>query len=86
MTLKPLDLVQTPKGRWAMVTEVNNDGSASIDFLKGQPRTGERNAWWRAGDGLILMDSIPSLLANACAHPFGSNTKQGDRDFPLERS
>lgn len=81
--MKALDIVRTPKGGIAIVTEVGDRGDASITFLKGSNRTFEKNAWWGATEGLVIIDSIPRLLANAMAHPFGSSKQQGDRDFPV---
>ncbi len=56
-----------------MVTETNGGGSsASIAFLGGGNPTGERNAWWHEGEGLLVIDSLPRLLAKEMAHPFGT--------------
>lgn len=86
MKLKPLDIVQTPKGAIALVVEVAGDGCASINYLAGSARTGEHNAWWCSGDGLVVLDSLPHLLAKAMAHPFGSNGQQADWFFPVGRA
>jgi len=77
--IKPLDIVRTPLGGIAMVTEYGSSG-ASIDYLGGGNPTGEKSAWWH-GEDLTVLDSIPRLLANAMAHPFGQNKKQGDVFF-----
>ena len=79
---KPLDIVRTPKGALAMVTEVGEDGQSAIDYLGGYDiaATSEKNAWWAESE-LTVLDSIPRLLANAMAHPFGANKHQGDRFF-----
>lgn len=69
--MKALDFVRTPSGGIGMVTETNNSGTmASINFI-GKNSHGEKNAWWREGDGLIVIDSLPRLLSEATAHPFG---------------
>ena len=81
--MKPLDIIRTPGGGLAVVTEVCSDGSASIEFLHGCNPADEKNAWWGDRDLLVVLDSIPRLLANAMAHPFGTNTKQGNRFFPI---
>lgn len=82
MNLRPLDIVMTPGGGVAIVTEVCVDGSASIDYLRNCNPGGEKSAWWHPSnqERLIRVDSITRLLANAMAHPFGQNTRQGDRD------
>jgi hypothetical protein len=78
--IKALDIVNTPLGAIALVTEAG-DGQCSITFLAETKRTGEKNAWWDE-DELTWVDSIPRLLANAMAHPFGTNKRQGDENFP----
>jgi hypothetical protein len=71
--MKPLDFVKTPKGNIALVTETNNGGKmASIAFIGGGNPSGEHNAWWRECDGLIVIDSLPRILALNTAHPFGT--------------
>jgi hypothetical protein len=80
--MKALDFVRTPKGGLAVISEVGEDGQASITYLKDCNPGREHNAWWSARQ-LTVIDSIPSLLANMAAHPFGRNTNQGDRDFPI---
>lgn len=91
--MKPLDIVLTPNGFIAMVTEVGTRETrqgiiwvASINYLKGQPNAGQqKSAWWDEGDGLVVLDSLPNLLASALHHPFGSNKDQGDRFFPINK-
>ena len=69
--MKALDIVKTPKGGIAFITETNDNGEqASIQFI-GELNIGEEhNAWWRKSD-LIVIDNIPKMLAMATAHPFG---------------
>ncbi len=68
--MKPLDFVRTPKGGIALVRETNNGGrSAAIEFVDGNPHR-ERCAWWDAHE-LTVTSSLPLLLANGLAHPFG---------------
>lgn len=84
MLPKPLDFVRTPKGAIALVTETNDEGrSASIRFLGGGSPTGEKSAWWEDGDGLVVIDSLPRLLADATAHPFGRGRYDVAYFFPL---
>ncbi len=81
--MKPLDIVKTPSGDMGVIQEVNPDGSAAIRYFKGC-NNHDKCAWWHLGEGLVVLDSLPSLLADAMAHPFGSNTRQGDRFFPQD--
>jgi hypothetical protein len=70
---RALDIVRTPGGGVAIVTETNDNGvMASLEYFGGLNPKGEYNAWWRDGDGLIVIDSLPHLLARTMAHPFGS--------------
>lgn len=63
--MKALDIVKTPKGGIAFITETARSGSlASIDFIGGLNPKDERNAWWNK-DELEVIDSIPKLLAIA---------------------
>lgn len=69
--MKALDIVKTPKGGIAVITETNDNGeTASIQFIGDLNPGNEYNAWWRKSD-LIVIDSIPKMLAMATAHPFG---------------
>lgn len=82
--MKPLDFVRTPKGAIAIVTETNRNGAdAAITFLEGCGGTGEKNAWWHASEGLVLIDSMPRLLARCMAHPFGEGKADVDGAFPI---
>lgn len=81
--MKALDFVKTPGGAIALVTEVNPDGTASITYLGGGNPSNEKNAWWRPDEGLVVVESLPRLLANAVPHPFGQNKYQGNFLFPL---
>ncbi len=69
--MKALDIVRTPKGGIAFITETNDNGKkASITYI-GDLNTGmERSAWWSVSE-LTVIDSIPKMLARATAHPFG---------------
>lgn len=69
--MKALDIVRTPKGSIGFITETNEEGnSASIDFIGDLKDSADRNSWWSSGE-LEVIDSIPRLLAEATAHPFG---------------
>lgn len=84
--IQPLDFVRTPKGAIAMVTEVGERGDASIKYLGGGNPTGEKNAWWHPKDGLVIVDSLPHLLAGCTPHPLGSAAMtQADEFFPIAR-
>ena len=89
---KPLDIVRTPGKGIAIVQEVSaiegglNGFQVSIEFFRGCNPAKERDAWWEDKNGeLILIDSLPRIISNMIAHPFGSSTKQGDKFFSLER-
>lgn len=80
--MKALDIVKTPKGGIAIITETNKGGKdASIDYIKGC-ESGERNAWWDECE-LTVIDSIPRLLAAGMAHPFGDGKKDVVELFPV---
>lgn len=73
--MKALDIVKTPKGGIAFITETNNKGkTASINFIRGLNPEREHNAWWSEKD-LEVIDSIPRLIAEATTHPFGSGSE-----------
>ncbi len=70
--MKALDIVRTPKGGIAFITETNDNGKkASITFIGTLNTGGEHNAWWDVSE-LTVIDSIPKMIATATAHPFGS--------------
>lgn len=82
--MQPLDIVRTPKGGIAIISETNNGGSqASINWLG--PSTREKNAWWRE-DELEVVNSLPRVLAMMTAHPFGRGKQDVDRVFPNAES
>lgn len=96
-TFKPLDIVQTPSGAIAIITDCWADEDdfqqISLQYL-ANCKTTDKCAWWsnrrfsntvHVLDDLVLLDSIPHLLANAVAHNMGSCTKQGNRFFPLDQ-
>jgi len=82
---KPLDIVRTPKGGIAVITETSLPTENfkiprhSIDYITNPGR--EHNAWWNDGD-LTFLHSIPAILVSAMAHPFGSNGKLGLIFYP----
>ena len=82
--MKPLDLVRTPKGAHALVTEVDDRDYAAILVFAGEPRTYERRAWWAPEDGLVAIDSLPRLLA-AAASPLGNDENRIAEFFPLSK-
>ena len=53
--MKPLDIVRTPKGAHALVTEVDVRGYAAVLFFANEPRTYERNAWLTPEDKLVVV-------------------------------
>jgi len=74
--IKPLDIVQTPKGGIAMVTECSPAqpnlplNRYSLDYILNPKH--EHNAWWFEKD-LKKLASIPVLIGRAMCHPFGNN-------------
>lgn len=76
--IKPLDIVRTPKGGLAIVTECSfaddnwQINRYSINYIEN-PKN-EHNAWWMEGD-LTYLASIPIFIAEAMCHPFGNNKK-----------
>ena len=60
MIMKALDIVRTPKGGIAFITETNNEGTkASINYIGDLNVGDEHNAWWSKSD-LEVISSIPS--------------------------
>ena len=69
--MKSLDIVRTPNGSIGFITETNDSGKqAVVTFIGDLRKEQDRNAWW-GKEELEVIDSIPCLLANATAHPFG---------------
>ena len=70
--IRPLDFVLTPGGNIALVSETSEDNESilvAITFIN--PEHGkERNAWWNEED-LKVINSLPYILADGMAHPFG---------------
>lgn len=76
-----MDIVKTPKGSIAVITETNSKGTeASISFFRGFDSTNEKNAWWYEGE-LQIVDNLPRLLSEAMAHPFGNGAADVERFF-----
>lgn len=78
--LRPLDLVKTPSGTIAVITET--DGTeAFVEFLPNQEITAnDYNAWWPKED-LTVLGNLVVLITSALAHPSGVNTEQGEEFF-----
>lgn len=73
--MRALDIVRTPKGGIAFITETNDNGkTASISYINNLNTSNEHNAWWDE-DELEVIDSIPRLIADATCHPFGKGPK-----------
>ena len=68
------------------MTEVDIRGCAAVLFFAEEPATGEHAAWWAPEDGLVVVDSVPRLLAAAAAHPFGGNEERAAEFFPLSEN
>jgi hypothetical protein len=83
--MKPLDIVRTPKGALALVTETNEEGTkASIVYLDPTNPTDEHCAWWHEGalEGLTVVNSLPRVLALSTCHPLGRGFHDVDKFFP----
>ena len=80
--IRPLDLVLTPQGAIALVTEVSGGlyGNVAIEFIRRPKGTYEQSAWWKEEE-LDVLGSIPVVLANAVAHNMGTNRSQGEKFF-----
>lgn len=79
--MKALDIVRTPNGGIAFVTETNYNGkSASINYIGDLNIGNERNAWWDEQE-LTVIDSIPRMIAMATAHPFGIGKRDVEELF-----
>jgi len=82
--MKPLDIVRTPKGAYALIIETGDGGvDAAISYFGGGNPTGERNAWWSEGEGLVVVDNLPHLLSCATANPFGRGKADAEKFFPI---
>lgn len=88
--IKPLDIVITPKGAYAYVTEINISHNSeypkvSIDYfgnyVDGNSMYGEYNAWWNAKD-LVIIDNFASIFARSMCHPFGSGETPALKAYP----
>lgn len=76
--IKPLDIVKTPNGGIALVTECTpanenvNVNQYSVDYITNPKH--ERNAWWQERE-LTKLSSLTVMIAKAMCHPFGLNEK-----------
>lgn len=64
-----------------IVTETNGHDCHIEWFDKG---TGLHNAWWDEKD-LEVVNNLVVILADCMSHPFGTNTKQGEKFFGAEK-
>jgi hypothetical protein len=81
ITMKALDIVRTPKGGIAFITETNDNGKkASISYINNLNIGEEHNAWWNENE-LEVIDSIPRLIAEATCHPFGKGSEDVKKFF-----
>lgn len=82
--IKPLDIVETPKGGIAIVKECSPKSSNlpinkySVRFIKNP--NNEHNAWYHEKE-LKLLKSLPILLAECMCHPFGDNEQYLENIF-----
>ena len=56
-TLRVGDIVRTPKGALAIVSRIDSSlpDMHGICLCYPEENRGEKDAWWRAGDGLLLV-------------------------------
>lgn len=79
--MKALDIVRTPKGGIGFITETTGGGKlASINYIGDLNAGDERNAWWSKSE-LEVISSIPKIIAQATAHPFGSGKVDVEKFF-----
>jgi hypothetical protein len=79
--MKALDIVRTPGGGIAFITETNKKGKqASIKYIGDLNPGLDRNAWWDESE-LVVIDSIPRMIAMATYHPFGSGKSDVEKFF-----
>lgn len=79
--MKALDIVRTPEGGIAFITETNDEGKqASIKYIGDLNPGNERGAWWDESE-LEVIDSLPKMIAMATAHPFGRGKDDVERFF-----
>lgn len=76
--LKPLDLVKTPNGSFAIITE-RSGKNYSIRFIG--PSNGDKNAWWSPFEGLEYLDNLPRILSIGMCHPFGDGRAAAEEAF-----
>ena len=70
--MKALDIVKIDTGAVGVVTEGSSAG-CSVKWFGGAEN---KVAWWQEGEqGLKVIDSLPSILCETMAHPFGSGAK-----------
>ena len=87
MQIRPLDLVRTPQGGLALVTEFSPATDSlkfnrySVIYVENPGK--EYNAWWFE-DELTFLCSIPVLIAEGMCHPFGNNIDHVKEAFGYE--
>lgn len=85
--VKPLDIVETPKGDLALVTEThriqpNMPVECSIKYLNKLYHKDSKNAWWLESE-LKVVNTLPLLLAEGLCHPFGDGLKNAIKHFGI---
>lgn len=82
--MKALDIVITPKGGIAFITETNNEGKqASISYIGGMNPGNMHCAWWDESE-LTVIDSIPRMLALAMTNKYGSHQCDIEKFYPIK--
>lgn len=84
--IKPLDFVLTEKKDVAIVKEVNANGDCSIEFIYRNPgQLGLRKVAWYTLKELTVLTSLPLILAQMSAHPFGNGEVLAKRIFKTKK-
>lgn len=62
-----------------IVQEINSSGGVSVIWIGDKI---DKCAWFNQSE-LVVIDSLPRILSNNIAHPFGNATEQGDKYFGI---
>lgn len=80
MKIKPLDFVRLLENptKIGMITEISSyETKDNPEYLKASVHwIGEGSSAWHGEDTLIVIDSLPYILAKEMVHPFSSKGKQ----------
>jgi hypothetical protein len=81
--MKALDIVKTPAGGIAIVTETLNEGEkVALHYINECYPYTEKSAWWDAKE-LHIIDSLPHLLASLTRHTMGTGQEDVEKFFGI---